>query len=433
MRVTGKKKQLNNSGFSLVEVLVAIVILAIISLPVLSTFSNAARINSRARRTENANTAINNIVEEAKTTPLEDLLKGDGEYDYNLVENNGNPYYIVKTKNDSYFNGVNDQRFYIKATFDKNHYTENRNSTGQLINNNKNAANDINSYGLSVYTDINSGNNYVYRDDSLDNSAREHFKSIIWGAYDEKNITKKTLIKISLEHVSDDKGIPTYVQKMTIEVTYRYGNDNRYDPYTSTTTMREYTFSAELDEDILPTNNNGKSRYNVSSDLDNNAKNLYVFYTPFNSNGTSTGKDKEQYAKDEIEIRYAMSDYKGDGTKEVVYKDLNVYILQQEKIDSSNNRIVVDGNNKVKVARVYGNYDSLNSSAIADNSILKDTVKFYSTIDGGKDTWNSGDTTKTSDSLFRMTVEVWLWSEGKDASYYTESNRIAAVTTTKEN
>ena len=66
MRVTDKKRQLNNSGFSFVEVLVAIVILAIISLPVLSTFSNAARINSKARRTENANTAINNIVEEAK-------------------------------------------------------------------------------------------------------------------------------------------------------------------------------------------------------------------------------------------------------------------------------------------------------------------------------------------------------------------------------
>ena len=57
-----KKGKLNNSGFSLVEVLVAIVILAIISLPVLSTFSNAAKINAKARRTENANTAINNIV-----------------------------------------------------------------------------------------------------------------------------------------------------------------------------------------------------------------------------------------------------------------------------------------------------------------------------------------------------------------------------------
>ena len=143
MRVTDKKRQLNNSGFSLVEVLVAIVILAIISLPVLSTFSNAARINSKARRTENANTAINNIVEEAKITPLSDLLKGEGEYTYTEVKNNGNPYYIVKTNGADYYNGVNNQKFYIKTTFDKNKYTAK--TAG-----NDNSANDINSYGLSV-------------------------------------------------------------------------------------------------------------------------------------------------------------------------------------------------------------------------------------------------------------------------------------------
>ena len=45
-----RKGKLNNSGFSLVEVLVAIVILAIISLPVLSTFSNAARINAEGKK-----------------------------------------------------------------------------------------------------------------------------------------------------------------------------------------------------------------------------------------------------------------------------------------------------------------------------------------------------------------------------------------------
>ena len=83
MIMSYKKRKLNNRGFSLVEVLVAIVILAIISLPVLSTFSNAARINARARRTENANTAINNIIEEAKTMSLENLVNRQGQCTYN--------------------------------------------------------------------------------------------------------------------------------------------------------------------------------------------------------------------------------------------------------------------------------------------------------------------------------------------------------------
>ena len=82
MKLYRKNRKLNNSGFSLVEVLVAIVILAIISLPVLSTFSNAARINNKARRTENANTAINNIIEEAKSMSLDRLAGGNGQYTY---------------------------------------------------------------------------------------------------------------------------------------------------------------------------------------------------------------------------------------------------------------------------------------------------------------------------------------------------------------
>ena len=82
-----RKEKLNNSGFSLVEVLIAIVILAIISLPVLSTFSNAAKINAKARRTENANTAINNIVEEARITSIDNLADGEGKYNKNIYSN----------------------------------------------------------------------------------------------------------------------------------------------------------------------------------------------------------------------------------------------------------------------------------------------------------------------------------------------------------
>ena len=45
-----RKGKLNNAGFSLVEVLVAMAVLAILSIPVLGSFSNAARINHKARK-----------------------------------------------------------------------------------------------------------------------------------------------------------------------------------------------------------------------------------------------------------------------------------------------------------------------------------------------------------------------------------------------
>ena len=118
-----KKRKLNNRGFSLVEVLVAIVILAIISLPVLSTFSNAARINARARRTENANTAINNIIEEAKTMSLENLVNRQGQYYYAPTTDN-NTYVVSDERGVSYYTGVNGEKYYIKATFScSNTYT----------------------------------------------------------------------------------------------------------------------------------------------------------------------------------------------------------------------------------------------------------------------------------------------------------------------
>ena len=50
--------KLNNAGFSLVEVLVAMAVLAILSVPVLSSFTNAARINHKARKEQKAATEV---------------------------------------------------------------------------------------------------------------------------------------------------------------------------------------------------------------------------------------------------------------------------------------------------------------------------------------------------------------------------------------
>ena len=134
MIMSYKKRKLNNRGFSLVEVLVAIVILAIISLPVLSTFSNAARINARARRTENANTAINNIIEEAKTMPLENLVNRQGQYYYAPTTDN-NTYVVSDERGVSYYTGVNGEKYYIKATFDPGPYTDSDSTTDNKKNN----------------------------------------------------------------------------------------------------------------------------------------------------------------------------------------------------------------------------------------------------------------------------------------------------------
>ena len=64
-RKTVNQKQ-SNKGFTLVEVLVAILILAIIVVPLLSAFVMSAKTNAKARQTLRATTLAQNVMEELK-------------------------------------------------------------------------------------------------------------------------------------------------------------------------------------------------------------------------------------------------------------------------------------------------------------------------------------------------------------------------------
>lgn len=69
-RKTVNQKQ-SNKGFTLVEVLVAILILAIIVVPLLSAFVMSAKTNAKARQTLRATTLAQNVMEELKAYSLE--------------------------------------------------------------------------------------------------------------------------------------------------------------------------------------------------------------------------------------------------------------------------------------------------------------------------------------------------------------------------
>lgn len=76
------KKQLNNKGMSLVELLIAITILAIITVPLLHAFVSSARINRRAKQTQKLTTMGQDIMEGLKAYTVEDLAY---EFDYPTV------------------------------------------------------------------------------------------------------------------------------------------------------------------------------------------------------------------------------------------------------------------------------------------------------------------------------------------------------------
>ena len=57
-------RNLNNRGFSLVEILIAVAILVLCAVPLLKAFVTSAQTNVRARQNLNATTLAENIMEE---------------------------------------------------------------------------------------------------------------------------------------------------------------------------------------------------------------------------------------------------------------------------------------------------------------------------------------------------------------------------------
>ena len=67
------RKELNNKGFSLVELLIATIILGIVVAPLLHTFVTAANTTARSRQIGDATLMGENVAELVKATALKDL------------------------------------------------------------------------------------------------------------------------------------------------------------------------------------------------------------------------------------------------------------------------------------------------------------------------------------------------------------------------
>lgn len=85
----------DNRGFSLVELLIAITILAIIVVPLLHTFVSAARTNLKARKLLRITTAAQDVMEGLKANTIEEIAY---QFNYPDVTNAANP--DIKKKNE---------------------------------------------------------------------------------------------------------------------------------------------------------------------------------------------------------------------------------------------------------------------------------------------------------------------------------------------
>ena len=78
----------NERGYTLIELIIAITILAIIAIPLMHGFVTAAKTNAKAREIEQATTVAQNTMEKIKATPIEELIKGvEPHKDLGILEN----------------------------------------------------------------------------------------------------------------------------------------------------------------------------------------------------------------------------------------------------------------------------------------------------------------------------------------------------------
>ncbi len=97
-----KPKKQNNAGFTLIEVLLCIAILALLSVPLLGSFVTTAKINAKSKRDQKAAVLAQNIMESLKATNIEGTA---------LQFNNGEAFQIINSN----LNGFSNSNYQLKA------------------------------------------------------------------------------------------------------------------------------------------------------------------------------------------------------------------------------------------------------------------------------------------------------------------------------
>lgn len=176
----GKK---NNAGFTLLEVLVAVIILSVISVPLLRSFATAAQTNSRAKIEALCTNAAENVAEDFRDVKANLLVEkyigreleesdynaADNKYEYEELDSSSEFYgnkaevdddgvYTFTIKNQNTMSSKMPEGYYAQVTLDPSLY---KNSNG---------------LNLSQVEPVSIKNSAIYTmDDSLDSEVYKHF------------------------------------------------------------------------------------------------------------------------------------------------------------------------------------------------------------------------------------------------------------------
>ena len=386
----------DNSGLSIVEVLVAVAILAIVFIPLLKTFTQASTINSRAQKLQNVTSLAEGVMEDVKgksIQELHDMAADRADIAFSPLDEDGTltkgnlknvPPYIVKYENITATQGIKyDAEVTIstekyKSTDRKNERESNPDVAGDVS--------DANIRELPQINKVDSNRNAVlsweinkYDNKALENLVAENSKTDSDAAALKKSYMDNAEKYIYIE-IKDD--IDTSSTKVSCEVEYKTGDATgkslKYLVYTG------YFVEPLASEPAGP--------------------NIYLFYTL-----SENVKDGASNIADPIKKEHIKIEDKTTGKRH------NVYFIMQDGL----NTLGTLNGSKVSLEVSGSGYESSISynetSIITDASSLlsgastadeSDDVYFFSNL---KDKYgNNGElfNSKSKDRIYYVTVEI---------------------------
>lgn len=276
---SSKQYMLNrNSGFSIVEVLVAVAIIAIVFTPLLKSFSTAAIVNSRAQKLQNVTSLAEGVMEDVKgksIQELHDLAVSDASVTFSPLDEDGGltlgkltkiPPYELFYENVTATQGITyDAKVTISTSGPNNEYSDTTRYDERKSNGSTDAGDisDVNIRELPVINQVDSHSNAVisweinqYDKKAMENLAAENTKTggdiaSLKGIYSSK-AEKDINIKIKTD---TDSGLT----KIICDVEYKTGTGN-----TSDKTLKYLVYSGYFSEPAAD---------------EPGGPNIYLFYT----------------------------------------------------------------------------------------------------------------------------------------------------------
>ena len=357
-----KSKKLNNSGFTLIELIVTIAVLAIVIVPFLRSFFLSMDLNADSRRIQNATSVAQSVMEELQMKKISNLTTYkdvDGvvvnpEVEY--VEKDGKKYPIY-TFMEVYYEGADEEEFFLDIKLDSTTYSDASSDADAMK---KIAVNSISSpqfsslFGsecmmlLGQYTNV-------------DNNLSEYasLQGVSEAGYTATYFTKSTDMKITCTY---DSGIYKYA--IAVDMTYTSKTDPSKKVVVTKTTSK--TYSEEEGHSIyfvMPVYDNVDEDERVGSNY-YASDSLNVLYT-YNNNGSNVeAPDLSLYIAAQ-ECGYASG---GGVTMNICYK--NVFINGTPIYNYSNTSNFKVYTNIENYEAVENNIQGLTYNDKLDNALL---------------------------------------------------------------